>query len=416
MKLAISDIKILPRQRIDVGDITDLASSLQRLGQIQSIGVNENNELIWGMRRYLAAKSLGWLEMDVVRRTSLTAEQEQEIELEEDIKRKDRTWQEKCIAVNKLFRMKARKAAQDGERWTHEQMSSFTGDSVGSISYMLAVARCLNADPKDEEVWACKFYMNALEVLRNRAEKEAQVELDRRRNLIPKPTTFLIKELSGSIDIEASPSPLQPLTPTRPLTLFERAQLYNKTYEHLGPPNTPLYYSNRNNREFIHAFWFVGGANISDFYGSYQIEYLERINALFPEIKGREKVVHLFSGSIPKSDDYSIVGLKDANNTPDYEIDAEKLSSFLPFKPQLIFADPPYSIEDSEHYANAMVNRERVMAECALVLQPSGFLVWIDTALPIFSNNDLSFVGAIGYIRSTGNRFRCVSIFRKPSK
>ena len=81
----------------------------------------------------------------------------------------------------------------------------------------------------------------------------------------------------------------------------------------------------------------------------------------------------------------------------------------IPFpekKYQIIYADPPYSQEDSEHYKNSMVNRERVIQECALVLEPGGFLVWMDQALPVFSNNALKFIGNIAYIRSTGNRFR----------
>ena len=53
------------------------------------------------------------------------------------------------------------------------------------------------------------------------------------------------------------------------------------------------------------------------------------------------------------------------------------------------FADPPYSIEDSEHYANAMVDRKKVLSECAIVLRPGGYVVWIDQALPVFANEEL---------------------------
>jgi hypothetical protein len=121
-------------------------------------------------------------------------------------------------------------------------------------------------------------------------------------------------------------------------------------------------------------------------------------------------------GSLPPSPNYTRVGLPQGEYKPDIECDAHHLSSKLPFKADVIYADPPYSIEDSEHYQNSMVNRERVVAECALCLEPGGFLVWLDQALPIFSNNDLQLVGFISYIRSTGNRFRVVSLFRKPIK
>jgi len=211
------------------------------------------------------------------------------------------------------------------------------------------------------------------------------------------------------------PVQLPDKTPAKHLSLRERSMAYTQAFNHLGPPNTPLFYINKDGREFIHGFWFVGGGNISSFYGSYQIEYLKRINSLFPDVKGKQEIVHLFSGSIPLCDDYTVVGLPDNDgHQPDIICNAEQLSSGLPFQPFLIFADPPYSIEDSEHYANAMVDRKKVLSECAIVLKPGGYVVWIDQALPVFANEELNLVGAIAYIRSTGNRFRVVSIFRKP--
>jgi hypothetical protein len=203
----------------------------------------------------------------------------------------------------------------------------------------------------------------------------------------------------------------------QPLTLQQRAALYNEKYKHLDSPNTPLLVHQNKGRPFLLGFWFVGGGNVSKFYGSYQTEYLARIETLFPDCRGASEVVHLFSGSLPPSADYVRVGMDPTGQyKSDLEIDAHQLSSFLPFKPSLIYADPPYSKEDSEHYQNSMVNRAKIVEECGLVLRPGGFLVWMDQALPIFSNDTLSLVGGISYIRSTGNRFRLVSIFRKVTK
>jgi SAM-dependent methyltransferase len=189
---------------------------------------------------------------------------------------------------------------------------------------------------------------------------------------------------------------------------------YNTTYAHLWKQQLTFRCNPKDPTEqFIEGWWFVGVSvgNISPLYGSYQIEYLERIKTLFPDAV---KVVHLFVGSLPPSPDYVRVGLSQGDTKPDIECDAHQLSSYLPFKADLIYADPPYSVEDSEHYDNSMVNRERVLQECALVLEPGGFLVWMDQALPVFNNNDLRLVGGISYIRSTGNRFRVVTIFQKP--
>lgn len=203
------------------------------------------------------------------------------------------------------------------------------------------------------------------------------------------------------------------------LTLQSRADFYNRAYSHLDSPNTPLVVHQKNGRPFLHGFFFMGGGtgNVSDFYGSYQADYLKRITTLFPDCVGQKEVIHLFSGSLPPSNDYSRVGVDPTGKyTSDFEIDAHRLSSYLPFHPSLIYADPPYSKEDSEHYQNSMVNRPKIVEEIGLVLRPGGFLCWMDQALPVFSNKTLSLVGAIGYVRSTGNRFRMISLFRKVTK
>lgn len=196
----------------------------------------------------------------------------------------------------------------------------------------------------------------------------------------------------------------------KPLTIPQRATLYNKAYPQLLPLSTGIHAG----RIFVSGFWFVGGGNVSGFYGSYQTEYLERITSIFPDASS---VVHLFSGSLPPSDAYVRVGIDyTGKHKSDLEIDAHQLSSYLPFKPDLIYADPPYSKEDAEHYQSGDLNRAKIVEECAAVLQPGGFLVWMDQALPVFSNDVIRMVGCISYIRSTGNRFRCVVLFQKPIK
>lgn len=199
----------------------------------------------------------------------------------------------------------------------------------------------------------------------------------------------------------------------KPLTIHQRAQLYNEAFPHLPPL---VVTQDETKKPFLFGYWFVGGGNVSNFYGSYQTGYLTRISALFPDCKGKDQVLHLFSGSLPPSPDYSRVGVDGTGEyKADLEIDAHYLSVHLKFRPALIFADPPYSEEDSEHYKNSMVNRSRIIEECALVLQPGGWIAWMDQALPVFSNKSLRLVGVISYIRSTGNRFRCVCLFQKPA-
>jgi hypothetical protein len=48
-----------------MGDIDGLAASMAELGLLQEIGVRPDGLLIWGERRFLAAKLLGWTEIPV---------------------------------------------------------------------------------------------------------------------------------------------------------------------------------------------------------------------------------------------------------------------------------------------------------------------------------------------------------------
>lgn len=59
-EIAIGDITIGDRIRKDMGSIRTLADSMERLGQLKPIGLDTNDNLIFGHRRILAAMSLDW--------------------------------------------------------------------------------------------------------------------------------------------------------------------------------------------------------------------------------------------------------------------------------------------------------------------------------------------------------------------
>ena len=419
MKINIKDIKIGPRQRIELGDLKDLDSMAEPgVGQIQAIGVNQNMELIWGRRRLAKATALGWEQIETEVRPC-SVEDQQLIELYEDIGRKNRTWQEKCIAFLSIYQVLSHKSALKSERFSISMMEDLTGFDRTHLQYIIRVAEQLKS--QDKELYTCSNYTEAVSLLRSRNEKAAQAEQERRLKANPVVAVHKGKVITQA-DVAASQSLCEELASTgiiftpsvqKPtaLSLYDRAELYNAAYPHLLPCHVD---TEEGGTDFLQGFWFVGGGNVSDFYGSYQIEYLKRIGTMFPDITGKTEIVHLFSGSLPPSPSYTRVGMDPTGQyQSDLEVDAHELSSKLGFKPKLIYADPPYSAEDSEHYKNSMVNRSKIMEEVGRVLQPGGFCVWMDQALPIFSNEYLRFCGCISYIRSTGNRFRCVVIFQK---
>ena len=67
MKVAISEIVVDEAVRIrkDVGNIEVLQSSIEKVGLINPVMIDENNNLIAGYRRLTACKNLGWTEIEV---------------------------------------------------------------------------------------------------------------------------------------------------------------------------------------------------------------------------------------------------------------------------------------------------------------------------------------------------------------
>ena len=181
--------------------------------------------------------------------------------------------------------------------------------------------------------------------------------------------------------------------------LSERASFYRETF--------PLWPSPNVEHGWLSAIWLMGNAyGGSGYYGSYPGTYLRRILSLFPDA---EHILHLFSGSLPPGN-YVRFDLKDA----DVCEDAEQLGThFTQGQFDLILADPPYSQEDAVHYGTPMVNRNKVVKECAKVLQPGGFLVWLDQVYPMYRKTQLKPVGFIGIVSSTNHRFRVATLFER---
>jgi hypothetical protein len=160
---------------------------------------------------------------------------------------------------------------------------------------------------------------------------------------------------------------------------------------------------------FISGVWLMGNnyKNKSRLYGAYPPQYMPRIRQLFPD---KFKTLHLFSGSLPVGEYCRFDIAQDAEVVGD----AHELSEY--FEPDMfdiIFADPPYSQKDADKYGTKMVNRKKVLHEVYKVLEPGGFLVWLDTSYPIFTKREFEVRGFINIVRSTNHRFRDAIIYQR---
>ena len=88
--MRVEDIKISKRIRQETGDISQLKRSIQEVGLINPIIVNEKNELLSGFRRLEACKQLGWTEIEAkIVDTSSDDVKKLDLEFHENIGRLD---------------------------------------------------------------------------------------------------------------------------------------------------------------------------------------------------------------------------------------------------------------------------------------------------------------------------------------
>ena len=161
--------------------------------------------------------------------------------------------------------------------------------------------------------------------------------------------------------------------------------------------------------------WIMGNnyRATSDIYGSYPHGYLKRVRALFPD---KKSTLHLFSGRIdpgavwPGDDTLDL----DPYAAPTWLCDAQQDLSGVPLETyDIILADPPYSVEDAEHYKPTMVKRNKVMKRLAEGCKPGTHVVWLDQVLPMYRKSEWAIRGVIGMVKSTNHRFRVVTIFER---
>ncbi|MDR2370126.1 MAG: ParB N-terminal domain-containing protein [Treponema sp.] len=106
MQIPVSDIVVKKRIRKDMGDIPALAESMRRCGQITPILISKNNVLVAGERRLEAARSLGWRTINAVIAEASGPLALFEMEVEENIQRRDFTAEEEACALRQLYRMR----------------------------------------------------------------------------------------------------------------------------------------------------------------------------------------------------------------------------------------------------------------------------------------------------------------------
>lgn len=168
--IAIPNIKIsADRQREDVGAVEELAASIKEYGLLEPVLLDGDHNLVAGFRRLTAVVSLGWEEIKYESLGALDPIRAQEIELEENIRRKQLSWQEESKAIAKIHQMKM---ARDPS-WTAEKTAAAVGTSRRTVFNQIELAKALDQHPevaKADTVTGAMLRLNTIKSIDKRKE------------------------------------------------------------------------------------------------------------------------------------------------------------------------------------------------------------------------------------------------------
>ncbi len=173
------------RQRRELTGIEELAFSMKERGLIHPPVVTRELTLVAGERRIAAATQLGWDSItgqwaDTLDQIELTA-----LELEENVKRVDLTWQDQVSAVAAYDTLQRQRFSN----WTLDKTAEALGISKTKLVQDIAVAREMKVNPKVAQASALSAARNLVQRTNERraaAEKSAFTEVAKieRPNLI----------------------------------------------------------------------------------------------------------------------------------------------------------------------------------------------------------------------------------------
>jgi len=164
-KLRRGDINIGKRFRQDYGDMEDFAEGIKLHGIIQPVTVDQDLNLLAGGRRMQAAKmaNLQWIPALV--RLDTGDLDALEIELIENVQRKNMTWQETSKLVEAIDELHKKK---NGTSWSGRKTAEVIGRSFGGVNRQLQLAKAIQYIP---ELAKCTTEDEAFRKLKKLEEK-----------------------------------------------------------------------------------------------------------------------------------------------------------------------------------------------------------------------------------------------------
>jgi len=151
MKVLIKDIIWGDRTRKDYGDadsLLGLAQSISKNGLLHPVVIDDSYTLRAGGRRLTAMLQLGWDECEVNMLSDLSPLQKLEVELEENLHRKNFEYAEQVALVKRIHEIKSAIAVEEGaETWTIDDTAKALGVEKNTVQQDIALAKEIESDP-----------------------------------------------------------------------------------------------------------------------------------------------------------------------------------------------------------------------------------------------------------------------------
>lgn len=172
--LALDEIKVDKRFREDFGDMEGLMESIKEKGIIQPISVSSDMQLLAGGRRYEACRRLELKTIPALIREDVDEIDAREVELIENVFRKDFEWQERAALTAEIHDLYTKKYPD----WSGRKTAGLIERDKSSVNRDLQLARALEVIP---ELGESKTADDAFKKLKKLEEEAIVAELSRRQ-------------------------------------------------------------------------------------------------------------------------------------------------------------------------------------------------------------------------------------------
>lgn len=139
----IGDIKVEKRARTEMGNLNDLVESIKDKGIIQPIVLSPDMFLLAGERRFRAAQLVGLTTIPAVIRKTSGKLDALEIELLENVARKDFSWVERAHLEKKIYELKQ----EADPRWNMRKQADLQDSSHGAVGRRIQLAEAMELIP-----------------------------------------------------------------------------------------------------------------------------------------------------------------------------------------------------------------------------------------------------------------------------